>query len=408
MNRSAGLLVTGACLALIALAGARPGAAAHALRLETGWTLQTGTVIYGGLGSDSRRLYAGGEDGVVRAIDKATGEVLWTRDLGAGVASSVSADDRRVYFHRRDGVVEALAAEDGQPVWQFATGGERRWDYWDYFLSTPSVDDRQVYFGSGDHHVYALDKRSGALRWKFRTGSIVHGSPQLAGEKVIIGGFDGRLRALDRGNGRQLWSFKTVGNAYFRNGEIPGSATVADGRVYFGGRDYNLYALLEDTGTGAWNRVTPSWIVGQPLVAGEAVIVANSDQARVFSYQAASGRVNWEFQNSYNMFTGPRALGEAHVVLAGLDGRITVLALDDGSLAGRFETEAARANRGDFFKPDGSTDYGGVESLDDLMDLYDRQLDRLGGITGDLVVDGARIYYATASGEIGALDVHGL
>ena len=146
--------------------------------------------------------------------------------------------------------------------WTFATGGERRWDYWDYYLSTPAVDDRQVYFGSGDHHVYALNRRTGELRWKAGTGNIVHGEPAISGEKIIVGGFDGHMRAFDRGTGRELWTFKTVGNAYFRNGEMPGAATVSDGIVYFVGRDYNIYALLEETGTGAWNDRTPSWVVG--------------------------------------------------------------------------------------------------------------------------------------------------
>ena len=127
--------------------------------------------------------------------------------------------------------MHARDKKDGKALWTFETEGERQWDAWDYYLSTPAVDDRQLYFGSGDHYVYAVNKRTGDLRWKVRTGNIVHGHPAISGEKVIVGSFDGRLYAIDRGTGRTLWTFKTVGTAYFRNGELPGAATVHDGLV---------------------------------------------------------------------------------------------------------------------------------------------------------------------------------
>ncbi|MCW8925224.1 MAG: PQQ-like beta-propeller repeat protein [Xanthomonadales bacterium] len=372
------------------------------------WDVQTGAAVYGGVKLDSQRVYAGDEAGVLRAIDRETGKVEWTFDAGAAIASNVEVDDLRVYFHTRDGVVHALDKQGGKALWSFATQGERRWDYWDYYLSTPAVDDRQLYFGSGDHHIYAVDKRSGDLRWKVKTGNIVHGQPAVAGEKVIVGGFDGRVYAVDRGTGKVLWTFKTVGNAYFRNGELPGAVTVNNGLVYTGGRDYNVYALLEDTGTGAWNDRTPSWVVGRPLVAGEALIVVNSDGAMVYSYHARSGAVNWEFKNSYNMFSGAQALGTDHVAVAGLDGRITVLSLADGSVAGLYETDASQANRDRYFNDDGTPDYTGLRTLEDLMGFYDRQLQAMGGIPGEIAVDRDVIYYATAGGEIAAVRVGGI
>jgi outer membrane protein assembly factor BamB len=378
------------------------------LQFDELWSHRTGSASYGGVRADARRVYAGTEDGILRALDKTNGRADWTFDAGAAIASNIAYDDLRVYFHTRAGIVFALDRNSGAELWRTATQGERRWDYWDYYLSTPAVDDRQVYFGSGDHHVYALDKRTGQLRWKVRVGNIVHGEPVIAGEKIIIGGFDGRMHAIDRGTGRIVWSFKTVGNAYFRNGEIPGSATALDGFVYFGGRDYNIYALLEDTGTGAWNDRTPSWIVGRPLALEDELIVVNSDGATVFSYDRRTGQRNWEFSNSYNMFAAAEAIGTAHVAVAGLDGRITILSRADGTRAGHYETSGAVENRSRFFTDAGRPDYTGLKTLEDLMERYDHQLDAMGGITGDIAVDGNVIYYATAGGEIAAIQVHGI
>lgn len=382
--------------------------AADDVSFEKLWDLQTGSAIYGGVNFDEEHVYAGNEDGVVHVIDKASGKTAWTYDAGAGISSKVAVDGPRVYFHSRDGAVHALNKTDGAPVWKFSTQGERQWDYWDYYLSTPAVDDRQIYFGSGDHNIYALNKRTGDLRWKVKTGGIMHGQPVLSGEKVIAGGFDGRVYAVDRGTGRVLWKFKTVGNAYFRNGEIPGAVAVGNGLVFVGGRDYNIYALLEETGTGAWNDKTPSWVVGQPLVIDEELVVVNSDGSMVFSYDAKSGKINWEFKNSYNMFAGARILGTSYVAVAGLDGRITVLAREDGAVAGYYETDGSRTARDEYFNDDGSLDYTGIRSLEDLMGLYDRQMAAMAGIPGDIAVEGNVIYYGAASGEVAAIRVNGI
>lgn len=379
-----------------------------AITFEQVWTERTASAIYGGVHTDDTLLFAAGEDGIVRALDKATGKEEWRVKIGAPIGSAVVTDDQRVYFHSRNGILHAHDKSDGKPLWTFATGGERKWDYWDYYLSTPAVDDRQVYFGSGDHHVYALNKRTGQLRWKVQTGNIVHGQPAISGEKVIVGSYDGRLYAIDRGTGRTLWTFKTVGTAYFRNGELPGTATVADGLVYAGGRDYNIYALLEDTGTGAWNDKTPSWIIGTPLVVDDELIIVNSDGAGVFSYNRSNGQLNWETKTSFNMFAGARPLGSNHLAVPGLDGRITVLDREDGGTAGTYETDGSRSQRETFFNPDGTNNYSGVETMEDFIDWYDRLLQGMGGITGDIVVEGDVIYYATASGEIAAVRAIGL
>ena len=393
---------------MLAPDGATAQDVAPEISIEKIWDVQAGTTIYGGVKFDRGMVYTGGEDGVLHAIDAITGNVAWTYDAGAAIASSVAVDFYRLYFHTRDGVVHALNKDNGSEVWTFETEGERQWDDWDYYLSTPVVDGLQIYFGSGDHHVYALDQRTGHLRWKVKTQNIIHGEPVISGEKIIIGGFEGRLYAFDRGDGRELWRFKTVGTDYFRNGAIPGTASVKDGIVYFGGRDYNIYALLEETGTGAWNDKTPSWIVGKPLAVDDELIVVNSDGSRVFSYHNRTGQLNWEITNSYNMFAAAEVIGTSHVAIAGLDGRISILSRADGSVAGFFETDGARATRADYFTDEGALDYTGIESLDDLLDLYDRQMAGMGGIPGSVAVDGDIIYYATANGEIAAIRVGGI
>jgi len=373
------------------------------------WRLETGQTIYTKPALDGEMLYVGGEKGELRGIDKSSGEVKWTYLANAGIGSGAGFDEARVYVISRDGIVHGIEKTTGKGIWTFQTGGEKQWDYWDVFLSTPVADDQHwIYFGSGDHNVYSINKRSGVLKWKVQTGAIVHGDPVLSGEKLIVGGFDGKMYAIDRADGKVLWTFKTVGNSYFRAGEIPGSATVSDGIVYFGSRDYNLYAVLEETGTGAWNERTPAWVVAKPLVVGGDVYVAISDSARVFSFDANSGRKKWQTELPLNVFGGAEALGASHIAVPGLDGRIHFVNRKTGAIDGFHDTAESVRHRGDFFDDEGSLQQKSIRSWEDLFTQYDDYFSELGGIAGGLVVDGDIIYYATGAGGIASVKVTGI
>lgn len=373
------------------------------------WQIDKDAPVYGKPVIHGDFIFAAGEDGVLHAIDKSSGDIEWEYRATAGIGSSVGFDDKRVYVHSRDGIVHGIDKSTGEGIWTFATNGEKQWDHWDLYLSTPVADDQHwLYFGSGDHHVYSINKRTGTLRWKFRTGAVVHGDPVLSGQKVIVGGFDGRMYALDRADGSLMWSFKTVGNAYFRAGEIPGSAAVADGLVYFGSRDYNLYAVLEETGTGAWNERTPSWVVARPLVLDGVVYVATSDSPRVYAFDAKGGMKAWETPLGLNVFGGAEGLGATHIAVPGLGGRINFVDRKTGTITGFHDTREAARNRSDFFDSEGSLRVRDIRSFEDLFALYDRYFAELGGIAGGLAVEGDVIYYATGTGTVAAVRVSGL
>ncbi len=133
----------------------------------------------------------GADDGKLRALDPATGEVRWRANLRRAVRSSaavtpdgvilVGSDDRRLY---------AVDAE-GQQLWRFRTGGRVR--------SSPVVDRAgRVLFGSQDDHLYALDAK-GKLLWKVKLGADIDASPLVApGGAIFIGADDGVLYALEK------------------------------------------------------------------------------------------------------------------------------------------------------------------------------------------------------------------
>ncbi|MBK9318156.1 MAG: PQQ-like beta-propeller repeat protein [Bacteroidetes bacterium] len=91
--------------------------------------------------------------------------------------------------------------------------------------------------------MYAVHAGNGSLKWVFKTGDAVHSTPAIDDQAVYCGSFDGYCYAISIDNGALLWKFKTVGHHYFPKGEVQGSPAQTEDLVFFGVRDYNVYAL---------------------------------------------------------------------------------------------------------------------------------------------------------------------
>ena len=75
-------------------------------------------------------------------------------------------------------------------------------------------------------------------KWTFRTDGPIIGSPAIANGAIYIGSTDGNVYAVDQETGKQKWKFKT-----FASRQVTSSPTIANGLVYFGSTDGLLYAV---------------------------------------------------------------------------------------------------------------------------------------------------------------------
>ena len=154
-------------------------------------------------------------------------------------------------------------------------------------VSSPAVANGVVYVGSDDDNVYALNASTGAKLWSYATGGAVYSSPAVANGVVYVGSDDGNVYALNASTGAKLWSYATGDVCAFlaRSGEWGGlcrlrrrqrvcaerqhrrqavelchrrryvhsSPAVANGVVYVGSADGNVYALNASTGAKLWS-----------------------------------------------------------------------------------------------------------------------------------------------------------
>ena len=97
----------------------------------------------------------------------------------------------RVYIGGRDKILHALDAKTGKEVWNFPT--KARID-----SSAVVTPDGRVFFGSNDGSLYAVDARTGKETWKFTAGAAISASPAMDGDRIVISAQDGRVYCLGK------------------------------------------------------------------------------------------------------------------------------------------------------------------------------------------------------------------
>jgi outer membrane protein assembly factor BamB len=172
--------------------------------------------------------------------------------------------------------------------------------YWGGGGSSPAIYHGVVYIGSLDDGLlaFAADGSTNCVGtpyagrtcnplWAGDTGHQNGSSPTIANGLVYIGGHDGNLYAFNAANGSPLWAVSS-------GGPITSSATVANGVAYVGCSDQdpnivcpgNLYAFNAATGTELWTGATsPSdgSIDASPTVANGVVYVGSGHRVYMFA-----------------------------------------------------------------------------------------------------------------------------
>ena len=155
-------------------------------------------------------VFFSGDDGIVRALDAATGKRRWRAYTGAAVQYPPALAGRLALVASGDGHVHALEAATGRRRWRFRAAPQARMiPMYGKLLSTwPAasgvvVDGGVAYVAAGMNaydgtHVFALDARTGKIKWHnaasghldraSRRGVGVQGDMLLSRGKLYLAG----------------------------------------------------------------------------------------------------------------------------------------------------------------------------------------------------------------------------
>jgi outer membrane protein assembly factor BamB len=183
------------------------------------------------------------------------------------------------------------------------------------FAAACAAQGGQSMFRGGPSHLGVYDSQAPqqlSLKWTFSTNGSIYSSPAVANGVVYFGSADGNLYAVDAATGKLRWKFDA-------HGRVNSSPAVVDGAVYVVSLDGNLYAVDAATGKQRWafategehrstkagnlgafphTEVVPdAWdfYLSSPAVAGGAVYFGSGD-GHVYAIDAAAGTLKWKYK----------------------------------------------------------------------------------------------------------------
>lgn len=175
----------------------------------------------------------------------------------------------------------------GIPKWKFESQRP--------LLTSPVFAKSKVFVATGENKLVALEEATGSVAWTYRFQSrVTSSSPAIAHEILFVGTHDRMLHALDINSGDLKWS-------YDMGGQIFGSPTVVKGSLYFGSTNGHLYSLDARTGKLLWksqrtytNRAVER-ITSSPTI-NQGILVAGSYDENLHILDSASGEKRYLLQ----------------------------------------------------------------------------------------------------------------
>jgi outer membrane protein assembly factor BamB len=223
----------------------------------------------------------------------------------AGLATPLPAQGTFHGNNARTGVyASAGPVREGKVKWVFKAAGP--------IVTSPAVLGGVVYIGSMSGFLYAVDQETGKEKWNFKSRMPIASSAAVEGDTLYFVSSAGSLAALDLETGKPKWVFATEFERKFEAKNLHGypssaqtipdawdiftsSPAVADGKVYFGSGDGNVYAVDGKTGVLQWKFPTQDVVHSSPAVVNRTVYIGSWD-SRLYALDAESGQLKWSFQ----------------------------------------------------------------------------------------------------------------
>jgi outer membrane protein assembly factor BamB len=206
----------------------------------------------------------------------------------------------------RSGVYDSAGPKQFTAVkWTFKTGGP--------IVASPAVANGVIYVPSTDTYLYAIDQETGKEKWKYKSRMPIASSPALADGLLYFVSSTGAIGALETTTGKIKWVLPTEYERKFEAKNLHGypspaqtipdawdiftsSPAVANGKVFFGSGDGNMYAADALTGVLQWKFATKDVVHSSPAVVGNTVYVGSWD-SYLYAIDAETGQEKWSFKS---------------------------------------------------------------------------------------------------------------
>jgi outer membrane protein assembly factor BamB len=154
-----------------------------------------------------------------------------------------------------------------------------------------------------------LGAQKSVQRWRFFTEDTVTSSPAIGADGTIyVGSDDHNLYAI-KTNGEKKWAYKT-------GKDIQSSPAIGpDGTIYVGSKDGNLYAIDPKDGTEKWAFPTGIPVDSSPAIGPDGTIYVGSGNGNLYAIQP-NGEQMWAYRTEGYVVSSP-AIGPDGTIYVG-------------------------------------------------------------------------------------------
>ena len=358
-----------------------------ALDAKTGkviWDKETkGSMLFSGSYYDGKFFRGGTHDNTLYCFDANSGDTLWTfnpqTEEGYFCVGTAAAYGM-VYSMNKDGFLYALNVTNGDVVWSYEGPSTLM------FPGTPTVADGKIYATTGQTASYigeggsaefsCLDAYTGSVIWQLPVeayapresvviaygnlymipGSVTTAVDSISGEEYDTAGQVWAFGPQTWSNYRQnpahlaaaqsgptnlalLWNYTTTG-------AVSSSPSIADGRVFFGSQDKNVYCIDAQNGSFIWKFPTSSRIQSSLALSNGKVYVGpddgnvyclNANEGSLIWKKSAGGYVEANFASLVRLKSSPTVVGGL-VYVGSLDKNLYCFDADNGDVVWTFKT----------------------------------------------------------------------
>lgn len=224
--------------------------------------------------------------------------------IACGFACSAAAQATFHGDNGRAGVYAGAGPTKAPAVkWAFKAEGA--------IVTSPTIADGVVYIGSLSGHLYAIDQESGKEKWNFKSRMPIASSAAIADGTVYFVSSAGSLAAIDAATGKPKWVYAIEYERRFEAKGMHGypypaqtipdawdiwtsSPAVANGKVFFGSGDGNVYAIDARSGLLQWKFATKDVVHASPSVVGNTLYIGSWD-GDFYALDTETGQQKWVF-----------------------------------------------------------------------------------------------------------------
>ncbi|MBU2898363.1 outer membrane protein assembly factor BamB [Vibrio hepatarius] len=278
------------------------------------------------------KLFVASREGVVKAFNPESGEILWKQDLEQDIpvrlSGGITAGYSQVFIGSENGQVIALDEETGAVNWRVDVEGE--------VLAAPATDDNLVMVHTTTGMLIALDQATGDVKWTISTEvpSLTlrgNSAPVTISGGVFWGTAGGRLAAAIVDRGQLIWQ-QPIGTPQGateidRLVDVDASPLLLGSTLYIVGYNGQLTAVDLRSGKPIWKRKYSS---STNLASDNSRIYLVTDKDHLVGVDARSGTELWSNEQLENRLLTAPAIIDDYLVVGDVEGYLHWLDRDSG------------------------------------------------------------------------------